>query len=355
MSITISGANTTSGVTIEAPTGETQFPEYFVDLININGLTETPGLISIAFSTEVSGFNLTSFGQAKSDPNGFDGTIWRLRNGENNPIEATLTAFGTNISNTYTLAPNTDTFVFSSVSGTPATHILSVDGRNIPKAASPNLFSDKDDDPIDGNAYEIIGGSGNDSLVGANLDDTLQGLDGNDTLRGRQGRDLLLGGDDRDRLFGHGGRDSLEGEAGNDRLFGGGGRDELNGGEGRDRLTGGAGADKFIFTNEGRDRVTDFSRSEGDIFQFDSGSYPNAPSSVTNPVVGFVSSTDPNVNIYVDTLANIENASGSVNFAYATDTNQLLYDEDGNWSSDSVVIADTNNFGTPTAANFDFI
>ncbi|MDJ0648000.1 MAG: calcium-binding protein, partial [Xenococcaceae cyanobacterium MO_188.B19] len=196
---------------------------------------------------------------------------------------------------------------------------------------------------------------GNDSLVGANLDDTLQGLDGNDTLRGRQGRDLLLGGDDRDRLFGHGGRDSLEGEAGNDRLFGGGGRDELNGGEGRDRLTGGAGADKFIFTNEGRDRVTDFSRSEGDIFQFDSGSYPNAPSSVTNPVVGFVSSTDPNVNIYVDTLANIENASGSVNFAYATDTNQLLYDEDGNWSSDSVVIADTNNFGTPTAANFDFI
>ncbi len=179
---------------------------------------------------------------------------------------------------------------------------------------------------------------------------------------------MLLGGDDRDRLFGHGGRDSLEGEVGNDRLFGGGGRDELNGGEGRDRLsggngndiltggggndilTGGAGADRFRFTNQGIDTVTDFSLTDGDIFQFDSSFYPNAPLAGTDPVVGAVGVSG--VNIYlVEEVSDLPGGVGSVHFAYATDDDQLLYKDSGVWS----VIANTNDFGTPIEDNFEFI
>ena len=46
----ISGENATSNLTIQAPTGATQFPKYFLDLIRNNGLTGTPEVISIAFT-----------------------------------------------------------------------------------------------------------------------------------------------------------------------------------------------------------------------------------------------------------------------------------------------------------------
>ena len=62
----------------------------------------------------------------------------------------------------------------------------------------------------------------------------------------------------------------LRGEAGNDSLDGRAGNDLLDGGAGRDQLTGGSGADRFCFATAGgfgtaqADRITDFSRNEGD-------------------------------------------------------------------------------------------
>jgi Ca2+-binding RTX toxin-like protein len=62
-------------------------------------------------------------------------------------------------------------------------------------------------------------------------------------------------------INGNSAANELRGEAGND---------SLNGGSGRDQLTGGSGADRFRFATPGAfgtaqaDRITDFSRSEGD-------------------------------------------------------------------------------------------
>lgn len=81
------------------------------------------------------------------------------------------------------------------------------------------------------------------------------------------------------RFSGMGGNtDHAEGGAGADRIYGGWGRDSLFGGSGADMLignagadvlSGGAGADTFAFFNRdstpaARDRITDFSRAEGD-------------------------------------------------------------------------------------------
>ena len=60
----------------------------------------------------------------------------------------------------------------------------------------------------------------------------------------------------------------LVGNAGNDRLYGLAGDDYLSGGNGQDVLTGGTGSDAFVFdrplSRGGIDRITDFSRSQGD-------------------------------------------------------------------------------------------
>jgi len=72
---------------------------------------------------------------------------------------------------------------------------------------------------------------------------------------------LINGNAAANELRGEGGNDTLDGKAGNDRL---------DGGAGRDQLTGGTGADRFRFSTAGgfgtaqADRITDFSRSEGD-------------------------------------------------------------------------------------------
>src|SRR5205085_1611576 len=48
----------------------------------------------------------------------------------------------------------------------------------------------------------VIGGSGNDTLIGNSLNNVLSGGGGNDSLQGGTGRDILLGGDGADNLNG---------------------------------------------------------------------------------------------------------------------------------------------------------
>jgi Ca2+-binding RTX toxin-like protein len=93
----------------------------------------------------------------------------------------------------------------------------------------------------------VYGNRGNDTINGQNGNDLLSGERGHDSLNGGAGNDFLLGGNDRDLLIGGSGNDRLHGEAGNDTL------------------TGGAGADDFVFSRRGgADRVTDFTRTQGD-------------------------------------------------------------------------------------------
>lgn len=309
MAIVISGKTATSNLNINAPARNETFSAYLIDLIADNNLGDTPQIISISQPTTATGINLTSFGRTSISTDGFDGTVWRLRNGNSEDAEGVLKAYGNAFAQNYELPEATDTFVISPVVNGSATHILTVDDIRKTKAASPNDVAITHE--FDSNSYEIIGGSGNDSLRGRGLADSLEGGDGNDLLFGRGGSDTLSGG---------------------------------------------AGEDIFRFNNRGVDEITDFNLLEEDIIQFRSNNYPNAPTAGTSPVVGAASSSDSSVNIYVDTLNNINSvSSSSVNFAYATDTDQLLYDRNGNWSGGTRVIANTNDLGIPTEANFEFV
>jgi Ca2+-binding RTX toxin-like protein len=240
----------------------------------------------------------------------------------------------------------------------------------------------------------LIGGAGNDSLVGGAGTDTavfgagnntvnltlttgqntgegtdvlssienLVGGDGDDSLIGDTGNNLLDGGTGNDSLSGGAGNDTLIGGAGNDTLVGGGGNDTLIGGAGNDFLLGNNGADRFVFTNEGVDRVSEFSNNSGsgpDVFAITSSAYAGAPGAGA-AVVSTAAAAANNANsIVVDTLANITAlgaTKSNIRFALATNTRQFLYDADGNWAAGSTTITTIDSIsGTLAAANFAFI
>ena len=112
-------------------------------------------------------------------------------------------------------------------------------------------------------------GGGSQDSVSSSVSTTLAAGVRNLTLTGTA---LINGsGNALDNLInGNGATNELRGEAGNDSLDGKAGNDLLDGGTGRDQLTGGSGADRFRFATAGgfgtaqADRITDFSRSEGD-------------------------------------------------------------------------------------------
>lgn len=189
-------------------------------------------------------------------------------------------------------------------------------------AISPgdSIFGYEGDDVLTGGsgANCLLGGEGDDRLDGAAGDDLLMGEQGRDDLSGGAGTDILLGQDGVDRLSGGDGDDELDGGLDADRMEGGagsdtavyrlfsfavaidlaagtgtggdvlvgienavggygddtiagdGGANALDGWIGRDVLAGGGGADRFVVsadTHSGpgaADRITDFSRTEGD-------------------------------------------------------------------------------------------
>ncbi len=136
------------------------------------------------------------------------------------------------------------------------------------------LYGGTGDDSIFGNGGNdtLSGGSGKDRIDGGKGNDVQDGGSGNDKLWGREGNDRLIGGTGNDGLEGNSGKDTLRGGDGHDRMKGDSGVDTLEGGKGADRLLGGDQADTFVFRarsdstvdSAGRDKIGDFSRSEGD-------------------------------------------------------------------------------------------
>ncbi|HEX7947446.1 MAG TPA: calcium-binding protein [Phenylobacterium sp.] len=113
------------------------------------------------------------------------------------------------------------------------------------------------------NLSVFLGGS--DVLTGSALSDVLSCFAGSDTADGGAGFDFINGNQGDDTLTGGDGDDVVRGGKDNDIVMGGAGNDFLAGDRGADTLTGGAGADIFhTFSGAGLDRVTDFSRAEGD-------------------------------------------------------------------------------------------
>jgi Ca2+-binding RTX toxin-like protein len=133
------------------------------------------------------------------------------------------------------------------------------------------------------NVESIVGGWGNDVITGDAAANFINGMYGTNVLNGGGGDDTiwtyglnntLNGGSGNDSLWSRGQdfNDTLNGGDGNDTLLGG---HFLNGGTGNDKLagdimTGGDGADVFQGQNEfqAASTVTDFSRVEGDHFDF---------------------------------------------------------------------------------------
>lgn len=129
-------------------------------------------------------------------------------------------------------------------------------------------------DSLGGGAGDDIvwGGAGNDTISGSEGSDQLWGGLGNDSMDGGLGGDFLFAGSGADTLAGGDGNDLLLGGIGNDSMTGGAGDDVLVGGGNADNLTGGDGADIFIFAegdsgvgNSSEDKVTDFTRGEDQL------------------------------------------------------------------------------------------
>lgn len=148
-------------------------------------------------------------------------------------------------------------------------------------------------DTIDGGAgvNYLRGDEGDDSITGGASFNDINGNQGADTISGGAGSEWIVGGKDNDFLFGEGGNDIVLGNLGadwcdggdgndtvrggqeNDILLGAGGDDWLSGDRGDDTISGGFGADIFhSFGDAGIDRVTDFSRAQGDRVLLDPGS-----------------------------------------------------------------------------------
>lgn len=140
-----------------------------------------------------------------------------------------------------------------------------------------------DDAVVGGLGYDVVdGGAGNDTVRGDRLDNSTSGLNyGEDTVAGGAGLDLVEGGP-RD--------DVLKGNDDDDTITGGDGDDTMNGGGGDDRLIGGAGDDAMDGAVGAAD-LADYSTDVGPV------------------VVDLAAGTATGAGS--DTLANLENATGS--------------------------------------------
>lgn len=166
---------------------------------------------------------------------------------------------------------------------------------------------------------------------GNRLDNYMVGNEGDNEIKGGLGNDQLIGG------------------GGADTLIGGDGADTLTGGLGSDTLRGGAGGDRFLFLgpDEGADRITDFSRQQGDKILL---------SSETFAVRMFTPrQADLSLPIQLDSrLFVLGNSAQDRNdrLIYNQQNGKLFYDPDGTGSRAKVHLATLT--GSPSLAASDF-
>ncbi|HEY9865805.1 MAG TPA: GDSL-type esterase/lipase family protein, partial [Candidatus Obscuribacterales bacterium] len=140
----------------------------------------------------------------------------------------------------------------------------------------------------------------------------------------------------------------VKGSAYNDVIIGNTSNNILQGGEGNDKLTGSGGADTFVYNNpnQGEDTLTDFTPSQGDVFNisaagFGAGLVAGTALSTTASSQGvFISDTTLN---YLGDMAT---------FFYNTSTGLLGFDPDGNQSQSLIPLAELTNKPTLTRNQF---
>lgn len=191
-------------------------------------------------------------------------------------------------------------------------------------------------------------GTGDDQVRGSIRDSVVHGGSGDDRLDLSQAYGSIVdggSGDDRIAIEGISSDMQLFGGTGEDIIVGGTGNDTITGGTGSDVLRGGRGADKFVFDvssfGRGTDLVSDFNRAEGDKLQLASAiSGINKGAAATFMTAAMAETTNKSTAFIYDTLENIQGQrTSSVHMAYAADQGALMFDEDGDWTQGSTVLA----------------
>ena len=139
-------------------------------------------------------------------------------------------------------------------------------------------------------------------------------------------------------------------------MQGGSGDDVIQGGVGDDMIQGGAGADQFIYKAvdmlRGSDQINDFNAAEGDsivlsnsLLGLDEGTVLEFVSTSQIKDEGAV---NVDQSMIVDTMGNILSLGVPTNarLAYATDTGDLLFDSNGDWSQGSRTITNLSLNGS---------
>ena len=155
-------------------------------------------------------------------------------------------------------------------------------------AGSNYLRGEDGDDRITGGAGfdDINGNMGADTCISGGGDDWVVGGRDNDSLVGSAGQNLVYGNLGNDTCDGGAGADIVRGGQQDDVLFGGAGDDYMSGDKDSDTVTGGLGADIFhSFGDAGMDRVTDFSRAQGDRVLLDAGTTYTVAQSGSDTVI----------------------------------------------------------------------
>jgi Ca2+-binding RTX toxin-like protein len=135
------------------------------------------------------------------------------------------------------------------LSGGPGRDTVDYGARTVGVTVTLGAGGDDDGEPgeadeVGADVEDVIGGSGDDTVVGSGVRNRIFGGPGNDELSG---------GANADSLFGEDGDDFLQGDAGANDLHGGDGNDVLVGStRGLDKFFGDAGDDDISGTTDGR-------------------------------------------------------------------------------------------------------
>jgi len=158
----------------------------------------------------------------------------------------------------------------------------------------------------------------------------------------------------------------LNGGAGAVMIFGSEGNDTINGGAGSDTITGGNGRDTFVYDNLGpayvlanADYIIDFIQGtvvNSDVMRLSASAFTGLTAGSSFNFTNIAGATNLSTNVLVDTNAAILRATGinalsNTRLAYATDTQQWLYDTNGDWGSGAVNFANTGTALTTAGLN----
>ena len=202
-------------------------------------------------------------------------------------------------------------------------------------------------------------GVGNDQITGGANNSSFEAGIGDDEIALEASENSILdGGIGADKLSINGASNDSEirGGIGNDQMQGGSGDDVIQGGVGDDMIQGGAGADQFIYKAvdmlRGSDQINDFNANEGDsivlsnsLLGLDEGTVLEFVSTSQIKDEGAV---NVDQSMIVDTMGNILSLGVPTNarLAYATDTGDLLFDSNGDWSQGSRTITNLSLNGS---------